>query len=92
MNNNNNNNIKIWQALVAVLSLAFTIMVTYYSTRLSDAADKAVIKSELQTINKSIDELKVTIKENYADTKKDIEATNKRLDNHINNQSNMSKK
>ena len=89
---NNNNNIKIWQVLVAVLSLAFTIMVTYYSTRLSDAADKAVIKSELQTINKSIDELKVTIKENYADTKKDIEATNKRLDNHINNQSNMSKK
>jgi len=92
MNNNNNNNIKIWQALVAVLSLAFTIMVTYYSTRLSDAADKAVIKSELQTINKSIDELKVTIKENYADTKKDIEATNKRLDNHISSQSNMSKK
>ena len=83
---NNNNNIKIWQALVAVLSLAFTIMVTYYSTRLSDAADKAVIKSELQIINKSINELKVTITENYSDTKKDIEAINKRLDNHISNQ------
>ena len=81
-----NNNIKIWQALVVVLSLAFTIMVTYYSTRLSDAADKAVIKSELQVINKSINELKVTIKENYAETKKDIEATNKKIDNHINNQ------
>ena len=92
MNNNNNNNIKIWQALVAVLSLAFTIMVTYYSTRLSDAADKAVIKSELQIINKSINELKVTIKENYAETKKDIEATNKKLDNHISNQSKKLKK
>ena len=87
-----NNNIKIWQALVVVLSLAFTITVTYYSTRLSDAADKAVIKSELQTMNKSINELKVTITENYAETKKDIEATNKKLDNHISNQSKKLKK
>ena len=87
-----NNNIKIWQALVVVLSLAFTITVTYYSTRLSDAADKAVIKSELQVINKSINELKVTIKEIYAETKKDIEATNKKIDNHISSQSKKLKK